>query len=317
MAADIAPVQGLVARVMGDLGSPALIVPPGASPHAYAMRPSEAAALEPARLVVEVGAGLTPWFADTVATLAPEAQLLTLMTVPGTRVLPSRADGVFAGAGGPGRDQAAQDAHGAHEDQEDHGAHEDQGDHGAHDAHAVTGDRDLHDHGPEDPHGWLDPANAAVWLGAIAEALAEIDPENAETYRANARAGQAEIADTVAEVRAMLAPVRGRGFVVFHDAYGYFEAAFDMPALAALAVSDAADPGAARIVAIRDALDGMQVDCVFTEPQFNTDLATAIFDGNVPTAILDPLGSAVPPGPSFYPEFLLNVGASMAGCLAR
>jgi zinc transport system substrate-binding protein len=70
VAVDIAPVHSLVARVMEGVGTPDLILPPGASPHEYSLRPSEAAALQEADIVFWMGEDLTPWMEDAVETLA-------------------------------------------------------------------------------------------------------------------------------------------------------------------------------------------------------------------------------------------------------
>jgi zinc transport system substrate-binding protein len=286
--ADIAPVQSLAARVMAGLGTPTLIVPSGASPHGYAMRPSEARALQDAGLVVWIGPDLEPWFGEAIETLAPDAASLALIEVPGTTELPVREDALFE----------------PHEPDEDH-QHDEDEDH-AHD----------HAHGAHDPHAWLDPDNARVWLAAIAEALAEADPANAAAYRANAAAGQAEIDALTATIDATLAPVRDRSFIVFHDAYQYFENRFDFPAAGAISLSDAARPSPARIRQIRDRVTGAGVTCVLAEPQFNPDLVATVLDGTeARSATLDPLGAGLPPGPDLYPQLLQTLAQTLADCL--
>lgn len=286
---DIPPVHALVARVMAGVGMPELVVPPGASPHDYAMRPSEARRLDAAEAVVWVGAALTPWFGDAVAVLASGAAVLELTDVPGTTRLAPRSDATFAAR--------AADA----------------------DPHAPAGsgaDADAHDHGEVDPHVWLDPDNARVWLDAIAATLARVDPANAAAYAANARDGQAEIDALKSEVTALLAPVRGKGFVVFHDAYQYFEARFAMPARAAIALSDAAPASAARVAAIRETLARLEATCVFAEPQFPTRLVATVTEGTGARAgVLDPLGAALPPGATLYPALIRALARALAQCL--
>jgi zinc transport system substrate-binding protein len=278
VAADIAPVHSLVARVMDGVGTPALIVPPGSSPHGHAMRPSEAAALQDADAVFWIGPDLTPWLGDAIASLAPDAAAVALLEAPGTTELAARDGALF-------------DA------EEDH-------------------ESDSHAHGPHDPHAWLDPLNARVWLGAIAEELAAVDPGNAAAYRGNAAAGQAEIDALVAEVEATLAPVRGHGFIVFHDAYQYFENRFELPAAGAIALSDAARPGPARVEEIRDRVAGAGVTCVLAEPQFNPDLVETVIEGtSLRSATLDPLGAGLPAGPDLYPQLLRDLATTLAACL--
>lgn len=313
VATDIAPVQGLVARVMQGVGEPALIVQQGASPHEYSLRPSEAAALENADIVFWIGESLTPWLADTLGTLAGDATVIELIEVPGTVTLPYREGATFEahdhGDEGHDHDHAhdehAQDDHG----HDDH-AHEEEGhdDHG-HDDHG-------HDHEGVDPHAWLDPENAKTWLDAIATALSAADPANAATYAANAAAGRAEIDEAAAEAAATVAPVKEAGFVVFHDAYQYFETRFGLSAAGAISLSDASEPSPARIAEIQGVVADLGVACVFSEPQFNAGLVATVMDGSpAKTAVLDPLGTTIEPGPGFYPALVRQLSASMADCL--
>ena len=76
---DIRPVHSIVSMVTEGVGEVEVLLRPGASPHSYSMRPSEAAALDQADLVVWIGPGLTPWLEDALETLAGDAQVLTLL----------------------------------------------------------------------------------------------------------------------------------------------------------------------------------------------------------------------------------------------
>ncbi|NUH64636.1 zinc ABC transporter substrate-binding protein [Sulfitobacter sp. S0837] len=332
VATDIAPVQALVAQVMAGVGAPALIVPPRASPHGYAMRPSEARALSGADLVVWVGPALTPWLAEPLTTLAGNAEHLELMSQPGTQVLAFRQGARFEAHdhGAEGVPHGA-DAHEEHE--EDH-AHDDAGHAGhAHDdadyaRHAEDGadheghahdvaDHAGHTHEGVDPHVWLDPRNGQLWLGEIAGALAELDPENAAQYRANAAAAQAELVELETEIAERLAPVKDQPFIVFHDAYHYFEARFDIEAIGAISENDARAPGAARVAALREMVQDSGVKCVFAEPQFNPGLIAAVSEGQgVKTGTLDPIGAELTPGATLYSDLLRGMAESMAACLS-
>jgi zinc transport system substrate-binding protein len=312
VAADIAPVHSLAARVMQGVAEPELIVRPGASPHGYSLRPSEAAALEAADVVVWVGAPLTPWLGRTIETLAADAAHVGLLEHPETRRLEVRTGASFA-AHDHGHDENGHghDAHHGHE-AEAHGqaADHDQDDHG-HDA-----DHD-HDHAQAaiDPHAWMDPANGKAWLDVIAAELARLDPDNAETYRANAAAGKQEIDAATAEIAETLAPLRDMEFIVFHDAYQYFETRFDMPAAGAISLSDATDPSPARVEKIRDMVAARDITCAFAEPQFDPGILKAVFSGTgAQTAVIDPMGTDIPTGPDFYPRYLRSIAASFAVC---
>ncbi len=338
VAVDIAPVHSLVAQVMGDLGSPELVLPPGASPHGYALRPSEARALQGADLVVWVGPGLTPWLSSALGSLARDAAVLEAMEAEGVTLLDMRESAVF-----PGHDHDHGDAHAeadAHDDHDhdhaeadthdhdhdhDHAeadAHDDDHDHDHAEAHAHDHDHaedhahdDDHDHGQHDPHVWLDPDNATAIVRAVAVALSEIDPDNAAVYAANAEAAAERIGALEAELSARLAPVQGLPFVVFHDGYQYFEAAFGLEAAGAISMSDARMPSAARLAEVRDRIEELGAACVAAEPQFDPGLVEAVAEGaDVRTAVLDPLGMALEPGAELYGAMMRDLASALVGC---
>jgi len=276
---DIAPVHGLVARVMGELGTPQLLVEPGASPHGYALRPSQAAGLQRADLVVMVGHELTPWLEGPVAQLAAGAVVMELLDTQGTTVLSAREVAAF--------------------EPDDHHEHD-------------------HDHAHEgaDPHAWLDPQNAVAWLDSIADALADLDPANAETYRENAAGGSAEIAAAQADAADRLAPLAERPFVVFHDAFQYFEARFGLAGVGAISLSDATPPSAARVAEIRALVEAEGVVCAFSEPQFNPAILDTVTQGTgARLGTVDPVGATLSTGPGFYPALIAAITNDVAACL--
>ncbi len=302
VATDIPPVHSLVARVMLGVGAPSLILPPGASPHGYSMRPSEASALADAEMVVWTGAALTPWLGRSIETLAPDAGTLELLDVPGTTLLGFREGATFE--------------HHSHE-----GAEHGEGDHadlgkGEHHADAEEGEHQGGTHEGVDPHAWLDPDNAKLWLDAIAAALGEADPEHADSYARNATDAKAELTALSREISAMVDPVRSRSFIVFHDAYQYFEDHFGLKAAGAIAFGDAAAPSPARIAEIRATLRETGARCVFAEPQFPPDLIETVVEGtDARSALLDPLGTMLAPGPELYPALLRQLAEELRACL--
>jgi zinc transport system substrate-binding protein len=302
VAVDIAPMHSLVARVMDGVGTPSLIVQSGASPHEYSLRPSEAQALQDADLVFWIGEDLTPWMAESIKTLAAGAAVTALLDTDGTVLLGFREGALF---------EAHSHGH------EDHEEHADGNDHD-HEEHAEGDDHD-HDHadGDHDPHAWLSPENAATWLNVIAAQLSAADPDNAGAYYANAAAAREEIAAVSAEVNATLDPVRDGRFIVFHDAYQYFEAAFDLAASGAISISDASDPSPARIAEIQGRIAEENIKCVLSEPQFDPGLVATVMDGSeAKTAVLDPIGSNLETGAGLYPQLLRNLATSLADCLS-
>lgn len=319
VAVDIAPAHSLVARVMQGVGTPDLIIQPGASPHEYSLRPSEAQSLQDADLVFWIGPDLTPWLTDTIDTLAKDASVTTLLEADGTIELEFRESALFET-----HDHADHEGHDDHGDEhDDHKGHDDHGhdDHGhddhAHDDHAgEKSGHEGHDHGAHDPHAWLSPQNAMTWLNVIAGQLSAADPDNAGAYFANAAAGRSEIETLIGEVQATLDPVRDGQFIVFHDAYQYFENDFDFPAAGAISLGDASDPSPARIAEIQKRILEQGITCVLAEPQFNPGLIATVMSGTkAKTGILDPLGSELEPGAALYPNLIRNMSTAFAGCL--
>ena len=287
VATDIAPVHSLVAQVMEGVGAPDLIVRPDASPHGYAMRPSEAAALAEADLVVWVGPELTPWLAGSIDTLGVDAAQIVLLEAEETRLLPLREGIAFE------------------IEHDDHDEHDDHGDDHDHDQEHIEG---------HDPHAWLDPVNAQAWLRVIAAELSVLDTENAETYQANAERGIEDLNRLMGEVERDLTAARGIPFLVMHDAYQYFETRFDLPAVSAISLGDASRPGAARLDELRELSAERGVACVLHEPQFETRITGAILGDEVTRSELDPIGAAQEPGAGHYAALIRAMAAGFAAC---
>ena len=280
VAVDIAPVHSLVARVMDGVDTPALIIAAGASPHEYSLRPSEAAALQKADVIFWIGPELTPWLDKALSTLAHDAVQVSFINAEGTILLPYRESALFE-------------------------RHDHDDDHADHDQH------------PMDPHLWLSPENGIVWMNMIAEVLAEADPTNAATYRANAVAGQKELINLQTNINTILAPHRGKNFITFHDGFQYFEDHFNFPAMGAIALSDASQPGPARLAAIRERIANESISCVLSEPQYQSGIITAVTgEIEVNIGVVDAVGYRLELGRDLYPQLLRDLAEALAECLA-
>ena len=311
---DIAPVHSLVAQVMAGVGVPDLLIDQATSPHHFALRPSQARALQEADLVVWIGAGLSPALSGVIADLAEAGKEMALLSVPQTDLLPIREDVRFEAHRHDDHDDHGHDDQG-HDDHDDHG-HDDHGhdDHG-HDDHEDEGHEDHAHDGAIDPHAWLDPDNAALWLTAIAEELAAADPDHAQTYRRNATNAARQVEQLADQIEADFAATPPPAFIVFHDAYQYFEDAFDISAQGAISLSDASAPSAARLSEIRTIVAEQGVECLFAEPQFDPDILSAVADAApVSIAVIDPYGGHIPTGVDFYPALLRDLATGISGC---
>lgn len=296
--ASIKPVHSLVARVMDGVGAPVLLLKGASSPHHMTIKPSQAAALANADLIVMVGGGMAAGLDKAVAGVAPNVAVLRLSDVPGVRRLAAREAGDWAGE---------PDHHAHHDDHDEHRA-----DHHA-DHHA---DRDHHDHGDFDPHLWLSPANAKAFVGTFAAKLAALDPANADRYAENARQTGLAIDEAQRDVTAALAGVPRRGYLVYHDAYGYFEQAFGLHPIGGVVAGVERAPGAKRILKLRQRMKGADVRCLFTEtPQVPALANTLVRDTDVKLGVMDPLGRALPPGPDLYGTLLRDLAANYGACM--
>lgn len=273
----IKPVHALVAAVMAGLGRPGLLIEGAASPHGYALRPSDARALSAAQLVIWVGPELERFLARPLASLAAGARVVTLIEAPGLELL----------AYGRGPEEAGEERH-----------------EGAHQA------------GRHDPHLWLDPDNAAAIAAAAAAALSGLDPANRAAYEANRAALTARIVALDGELRAQLAPLSRVPFLVAHDGYRYFTRHFALNGVAALAPLPGQPPGARRLAELGRLIERLGVSCLLGEPQFEPAVAkTLIRDRGLRTATLDALGATLAAGPEAWFELMRANSRALIACL--
>jgi zinc transport system substrate-binding protein len=301
-----------VAQVMGDLGTPELLLDRGASEHSFQLRPSQAASLQDAGLVVWMGPELTPWL-DTALNGVPEGvPRLGLLAVDGLTLRDYAQGGAHDHADEEGHDHAEAAGHDDHAEGEAH-------DHAEGEAHDhAEGEAHDHDHAGTDPHAWLDPTNAGPMLTAIAAALSQADPDNAATYAANAANAAAAATALDAEIAGMLAPATDSPLVMFHDAYGYLAAHYGLNVAGTIAMGDASSPGAARLRDLQATVAEGGAVCLFPEAQHDPALLTQLADGTgaVIAGTLDPVGSTMDPGPGLYANLLRGMATTIAACAA-
>ena len=142
-----------------------------------------------------------------------------------------------------------------------------------------------------------------------------MDPDNAAKYFSNAKSARDNIDSLVSEVNSILDPIRDKKFVVFHDAYQYFERDFGISASGAISLSDASDPSPSRLAEIRKRVVDEAVECVLAEPQYKQGLVKAVVEGTeANTTVIDPLGVNLEAGPSLYENLIRNLAINLAKC---
>jgi zinc transport system substrate-binding protein len=277
----IAPVHSLVSGVMAGVAEPQLLIPPGASPHAYSLKPSDARALAEAQLVVWVGESLEPMLEKPLAALAGSARVIELAGVEGMQRLNNREGGIWG---------------------EGHAGEKHEG----------------HGHGEVDMHLWLAPENARRIVSVVASQLVELDGANAAHYRRNAAVMIKRIDALEAKLKLALAPVHEIPYIIFHDAYHYFEEAFSLSPAGAIAVSPERQPGAKRIAEIQQSIAERKATCVFSEPQFKPRIVMVVLEGSSARhGVLDPLGAELSPGENQWFDLMQGLADNLIGCLLR
>ena len=305
----IKPVHSLVSGVMVGVGVPSLIIDGAGSPHTYSLKPSQAKQLQDAKLVFWMGDELETFLEGPIENIAQNATAIKLIDAHGLKKIKFREGGMFDDHGHDDHDEHDYEKHHDHDDEKH--AKKEHDDHEDHDGH------DDHGHGEFDPHVWLDPVNAKAIVHEIEEALVKADPEHASTYEANAHKMMDKIDSLTAELREELEPVHEKGFIVFHDAYQYFEQRFDMAAIGSITVSPEVMPGAERVSELREKISDSSATCVFSEPQFEPKLVGILVEGTgARTGVLDPLGATLAKGPDLYFQLIRNMASSLKKCLS-
>ncbi|HCD84322.1 MAG TPA: zinc ABC transporter substrate-binding protein [Agrobacterium sp.] len=298
----IKPVHSLVAAIMQGVGEPQLIVDGAASPHTYNLRPSNARTLEKADLVFWVGPGLEAFLQKPLEALASKATVVELEDAKGLEKLPFREGGPFEAH------DHGEEGHGEHEGHaEEAGAHDHGHDHG----------HDDHEHGAYDTHLWLDPANAKAMAQEIETALITADAGNAAIYQANTKKLIDDIDALDTEIANTVKPVKDKPFIVFHDAYQYFEHRYGVKTAGSITVSPETLPGADRVSQMQEKVRQLGATCVFAEPQFEPKLISVITEGTAAkSATLDPEAATLEPGPDLYFKLMRGIAGSLKDCLS-
>ncbi|MFI8740848.1 zinc ABC transporter substrate-binding protein [Stutzerimonas zhaodongensis] len=306
----IKPLQLIAAAVQDGVGKPAVLLPPGASPHHYAMRPSDVRQIRSADLFYWIGPDMEGFLAPVLE--GRKRPSVAIQSLPGVTL---RHFGDTAGeheAEHDHHDEHAHEAHGEHSEQ----AHDEHDDH----AHEAAADHDEHDHahrpGSLDAHLWLLPANAVTIAEGMAQDMAKADPVNAERYIANLAAFKQRLDALDKRLSQRLSETRTKPFFVFHEAFDYFEAAYGIKHAGVFSAGGEAQPGARHVAAMRERLEQAGPSCVFYEPPVRPRLADSLIRGlPVKVTELDALGHGIDASAGGYEQLIEDLGRSLAECL--
>ncbi|HCR3982883.1 TPA: zinc ABC transporter substrate-binding protein ZnuA [Kluyvera ascorbata] len=286
--ASLKPLGFIASAIADGVTETQVLLPDGASEHDYSLRPSDAKRLQNADLVVWIGPEMEA-FMDKSTQSISTAKKVTISQLDGVKPL------LMKGA----------------DDDGDEGAEEGDHDH----AHGEKGDAHHH-HGEYNMHLWLSPEIARLSAVAIHDKLVELMPQSRARLDANLKDFEANLAATDKQVANELAPVKGKGYFVFHDAYGYYEKHYGLTPLGHFTVNPEIQPGAQRLHQIRTQLVEQKATCVFAEPQFRPAVVESVARGtNVRMGTLDPLGTNIQLSKESYPAFLTQLATQYASCL--
>lgn len=273
----IKPLQLIAAAVQDGVAIPEVLLPPGASPHNYALRPSDVRKVQSVDLVYWIGPDMEGF----------------LPRVLNGRTLPSVAVQDLPGLK---LRRFAEDSHSHAEEADEH-------------------DHD-HRPGSLDAHLWLSPVNARVIASKMATDLSAADPANAARYQSNVKAFDERLDALDLRLKTRLAGIAGKPYFVFHEAFDYFEDAYGLKHTGVFSVAAEVQPGAQHVAAMRARLQEVGKTCVFSEPPLRPRLAETLVAGlPVKLAELDALGGYTPATAQGYEQVLEKLGNDLAGCL--
>ncbi|WP_256584085.1 zinc ABC transporter substrate-binding protein [Pseudomonas sp. SDI] len=279
----IQPLQLIAAAVQDGVGTPEVLLPPGASPHHYALRPSDVRRVAQVDLLYWIGPDMEGFLPRVLSSRSQPS--VAVQTIPGLQLRHF------------GEDSHSHDAH------DEHGADE-------HD----------HDHRPGslDAHLWLSSHNARVIAAKMASDLSAADPANAARYQSNLKAFDQRLDALDQRLKTRMQGIAGKPFFVFHEAFDYFETTYGLKHSGVFSVAAEVQPGAQHVAAMRQRLQAVGKTCVFSEPPLRPRLAETLTAGlPVTLAELDALGGTLPVTARGYEQLLENLGNSLAGCLEK
>jgi len=275
----IKPLQLIAAAVQDGVAVPEVLLPPGASPHNYALRPSDVRKVQSVDLLYWIGPDMEGFLPRVLK--GRSLPSVAVQDLPGMKLR-----------------HFAEDSHSHAEDADEH-------------------DHD-HRPGTLDAHLWLSPVNARVIATRMAADLSAADPANAARYQSNLKAFSERLDALDARLKARLAGIAGKSYFVFHEAFDYFEDAYGLKHAGVFSVAAEVQPGAQHVAAMRARLQQVGKTCVFSEPPLRPRLAETLVAGlPVKLAELDALGGYTPATAQGYEQVLEKLGNDLAGCLEQ
>ncbi len=285
----VAPIHSLVTGVMKNISTPALLMKGGFSPHSAHLKPSQMRSLSQAEVVFWLGEEAESFLKHPLESASNNQQIIKILDLPKLLLLPLRQGGVWE----------------KHDRITDNTAD-------SHHERATQRPENI------DSHVWLDPLNAKIIAQAIADALSAIDNERAAQYQENAKRLIFRLENLHLEVGNVAAAAVNKPYIVFHDAYQYFENRYNLKPAGSVTIDPDRKPGARRLREIQQKLQDTNAHCIFSEPQFpSSHLKILTGDGQYYSGNLDPIGIDIPPGQNMYFILIRRLVSDFVSCLCQ
>ncbi|UDG79722.1 zinc ABC transporter substrate-binding protein ZnuA [Candidatus Steffania adelgidicola] len=285
LVASIRPLGFIAAAIVANGVMPVeVVLPDGASPHHYTLRPTDALQLKKLDLLIWVGPQLETFLSGSVSSL-PSKRYITLSNLPSIMPFLQKTSEVF-------HKDDRQDADG-------------------------SGEKDQH-YSRSNMHVWLSPAIVRLAGEAIHDRLAELMPEKKKQLDDNLRIFNRLLTKNDKNITKILEPVLAKEYYVFHDAFGYFEEYYGLTPSGYFTINPEIQPGAQALYKIRTQLLKKKEICIFAEPQFRPSIINAVIRGTaVHIGTLDPLGMGIALDKDSYARFLLQLSHQYVSCLEK
>jgi len=276
--ASINPLHSIVTAIVGNTGNVSLLIESNTSPHNFALKPSHAKLLNNAEIFFYIDDQLESALKKTIKSLPKTVKVKKVSQFKNLKLLPVRENLNWE-----------EDGHGHNHD---------------------------HDHGSFDIHFWLDTQNAIEIAKGVTQELSKLYPENINTYKKNAKKLITKIKTKDNSIKLKLKEVKNKPYIVFHDAYQYFEKAYNLNAIGSILLNPEQPPPPKRIIKIRSKIKTLNAYCVFKEPQFKAQIVNTVIENtNAKVGTLDPLGSNIVSGPDMYIALLDDLANNIRICL--
>ena len=287
----IKPLAFIASSIADGVTETEIVVPPGASPHDYSLKPGDVQKVKSAELLLWIGEDIDGFLEKTVDSVESK-KVITIAEFAEIKPFLGKAE------------------HHHHHDDHDHG-HKHDHDH-----------KHAHEHEHNELsinwHLWYSPEISKVVAQKLADRLSEQYPDKKELIAQNLANFDRTLTVQSDKIKNQLAKFNNKGFYVFHDAYGYFNDAYGLKQTGYFTINPLVAPGAKTLATIKEEIAEHKVSCLFAEPQFTPKVIETLSKGTgVHVGRLDPMGDKVALGKNAYADFLQFTADSYAECLSK